>query len=191
MFIDIELIGNRTAAVAEYLYYPFVVLSVLALSMTQLFDDWVFSWNRAGLYAYYAAVIGFLWLALHTSAIRARDTAASELKESWIRMQNPQGPGGQASDAAHSQFKLLRKGIQDTTAGAYGSLCWVSPFFRAHPAALGQREHRECSWRNFSATLIQALRNRAGRSRAAADCRAPAAVQLRYLWAVQESARPP
>ena len=136
VFIDIELIGNRTAAVAEYLYYPFVVLSVLALSMTQLFDDWVFSWNRAGLYAYYAAVIGFLWLALHTSAIRARDTAVSELKESWIRMQNPQGPGGQASDAAHSQFKLLRKGIQDTTAGAYGSLLG-QPIFKAILLPLG------------------------------------------------------
>jgi hypothetical protein len=136
VFIDIELIGNRTAAVAEYLYYPFVVLSVLALSMTQLFDDWVFSWNRAGLYGYYAAVIGLLWLALHSSAIRARDSAVSELKTSWIRMQNPGTPGSQPNDAAQSQFKLLRKRIQNTTAGAYGSLLG-QPIFKAILLPLG------------------------------------------------------
>jgi hypothetical protein len=135
VIIDIELIGNRTASVAEYLYYPFVVLSVLALSMTQLFDDWVFSWNRAGLYAYYAAVIGLLWLALHTSAVHARDKAVSELQLSWVRMQNPSTKGG-ATDAARSQFKLLRKRIQNTTAGAYGSLLG-QPIFKAILLPLG------------------------------------------------------
>jgi len=136
VFIDIELIGNRTAAVAEYLYYPFVVLAVLSLSMTQLFDDWVFSWNRAGLYAYYAAVIGLLWLALHTSAIRARDKAVSELKNNWIRMQNPTGAAAKITDAGRSQFKLLRKRVEDTTVGAYGSLLG-QPIFKAILLPLG------------------------------------------------------
>ena len=129
-YIDTCVIGDRTAAVAEYLYYPFVVLAVLAVSMTSLFDNWAFEWTRVGLYAFYAMVLGLLWLALHQAAIRARQLALDEMEIIWFKLQSVSDTGECAADAVRHQFERMVQQVRDSRRGAYGPLL-RQPIFRA------------------------------------------------------------
>lgn len=129
-YIDCELVGERTASVAEYLYYPFVVLAVLAVSMTSLFDDWVFSLARVGLYAIYVGVLLLLWLCLHSAATRARAAALEEMRNTWIGLQGEQNYDQVTADAMRRQFPLLIEHVQSLSIGAYGPLLG-QPIFRA------------------------------------------------------------
>jgi hypothetical protein len=131
-YIDCEVIGERTAAVAEYLYYPFIVLGVLAIAMTSLFDDWVFSLARVGLYALYVGVLLLLWLGLHKAATRGRTVALAEMDVMWIALQRDHGVGAdpKAAETMRRQFPLLMDHVRNLRVGAYGPLLG-QPIFRA------------------------------------------------------------
>jgi len=129
-YIDCEVIGERTAAVAEYLYYPFIVLGVLAIAMTSLFDDWVFTLARVGLYAFYVCVLLLLWLGLHTAATRGRTVALAEMEMMWIALQRDRGSDPETAETLRRQFPLLVDHVRDLRVGAYGPLLG-QPIFRA------------------------------------------------------------
>lgn len=129
-YIDCEVIGERTAAVARFLYYPFIVLGVLAISMTSLFDDWVFSPARVSLYALYVGVLLMLWLGLHWTATRARYRALSIMELMWIDLQRDAGRDRQTAETFRRQFPLLLSHVRDLQIGAYGPLL-AQPVFRA------------------------------------------------------------
>lgn len=129
-YIDTEIVADRTAAVADYLYYPFVVLAVLAGSMTNLFDDWVFSLARVGLYGTFTALLLLLWLGLHRSAINARDTALEEVEAIRLRLQAGDSAKPAVAKQMQRQFPLLMDRVRDTTTGAYGTMR-AQPIFRA------------------------------------------------------------
>jgi len=129
-YIDCEVIGERTAAVAEYLYYPFIVLGVLAIAMTSLFDDWVFTLARVGLYGFYVCVLLLLWLGLHTAATRGRTVALAEMERMWIALQGNRGCDPETAKTLRRQFPLLVDHVRDLRVGAYGPLL-AQPIFRA------------------------------------------------------------
>jgi hypothetical protein len=135
-YIDCEVVGERTAAVAEYLYYPFVVLAVLAVAMTSLFDDWVFSLARVGLYAFYVSVLLLLWLGLHLAATRARAVALAEMDTMWIGLQRDQNRDEETANTMRRQFPLLMDHVRNLRVGAYGPLLG-QPIFRALLLPLG------------------------------------------------------
>jgi hypothetical protein len=129
-YIDCQVIGERTAAVAEYLYYPFIVMAVLAIAMTSLFDDWVFSLARVGLYAFYVGVLLLLWLGLHSAATRARTVALAEMDVMWIGLQRDQNHDQETAETMRRQFPLLMEQVRNLRIGAYGPLL-AQPIFRA------------------------------------------------------------
>jgi hypothetical protein len=129
-YIDTCVVGDRTAAVAEYLYYPFVVLAVLAVSMTNVFDNWAFDWTRVGLYAFYGAVLGLLWLALHHAAIHARRLALAEMDIIWFKLQVAPNTAECSAKAMRSQFERIMEQVRNSKTGAYGPLL-RQPIFRA------------------------------------------------------------
>ena len=129
-YIDCEVIGERTAAIAEYLYYPFIVLAVLVISMTSLFDDWVFSFARVGLYALHIGVLLLLWLGLHGAATRTRAKALAEMERMWIKLQSDGTVDPKAAETMRRQFPLLVNHVRDLKVGAYGPLL-AQPIFRA------------------------------------------------------------
>lgn len=129
-YIDTELIGLRTSAVASYLYYPFVVLAVLAVSMTSMFDDWAFEWTRVILYSFYGAILALLWLALHQTATRARDLALGEMKIQWLELQATKAIQGCSPSSIRRQFHILVEKVRSSSEGAYGPLL-RQPIFRA------------------------------------------------------------
>jgi hypothetical protein len=129
-YIDCEVVGERTAAIAQYLYYPFIVLAVLAISMTSLFDDWVFSLARVGLYAFYIGVLLLLWLGLHWTATRARAQSLAEMERMWIELQRDGKADPKAAETMRRQFPLLVNHVRELNVGAYGPLLG-QPIFRA------------------------------------------------------------
>lgn len=129
-YLDCDVIGERTAAVARYLYYPFIVLAVLAIAMTSLFDDWVFSLARVGLYAFYVGVLLLLWLGLHRAATRARTIALAEMELIWIDLQRNRDRDSKVAEAMRRQFPLLVVHVKSLKVGAYGPLL-AQPIFRA------------------------------------------------------------
>ena len=129
-YIDCEVVGERTEAIAEYLYYPFIVLAVLAISMTSLFDDWVFSLARVGLYAFYIGVLLLLWLGLHWTATRARKQSLAEMERMWIELQRDGNVDPKAAETMRRQFPLLINHVRELNRGAYGPLLG-QPIFRA------------------------------------------------------------
>jgi hypothetical protein len=135
-YINCELIGGRTAAVAGYLYYPFIVLAVLAVAMTSLFDDWVFTLARVGLYAFYIGVLLLLWLGLHAAATRARAVSLAEMDTQWIALQRDQAGDQKAAETMRRQFPLLMEHVRNLRVGAYGPL-FGQPIFRALLLPLG------------------------------------------------------
>jgi hypothetical protein len=129
-YLDTCVVGDRTAAVAEYLYYPFVVLAVLAVSMTSLFDNWAFDWNRVGLYVFYGTVLGLLWLALHQAAVRARRLALAEMDIIWLKLQSVADTPDCKADAIRNQFERIMQQVRDSRRGAFGPLL-RQPIFQA------------------------------------------------------------
>jgi hypothetical protein len=129
-YIDTCVIGDRTAAVAEYLYYPFVVLAVLAISMTSIFDNWTFDWTRVALYSFYGLVLGLLWLALHQAAIRTRQRALEEMDIISLKLQTLADTASCPARALRSQFGKIVQRVSASKEGAYGPLL-RQPIFSA------------------------------------------------------------
>ena len=129
-YIDTCVIGDRTSAVAEYLYYPFVVLGVLGISMTSIFDNWVFDWTRVALYGFYGLVLGLLWMALHQAAVRGRQRALEEMDIIGLKLQNVPDTPECSARALRCQFGKIVQRVGASKEGAYGPLL-RQPIFSA------------------------------------------------------------
>jgi uncharacterized membrane protein len=102
----------------------------LAISMTSIFDNWTFDWTRVALYAFYGLVLALLWLALHQSAIRARQRALEEMDIISLKLQTVIDTPDCSARALRSQYAHIVQRVRTSKEGAYGPLL-RQPIFSA------------------------------------------------------------
>jgi hypothetical protein len=90
-WIDIRLIATRADAVARLAYYPFIVLFVLLLARLNYFDNLKMTMALFVIYAVFFVYTLYSTLALHHTAISARDTLVSRLEDELIRVKRRGG----------------------------------------------------------------------------------------------------
>ncbi len=78
---SMELVVHRTEVVGPIIVFPFVLLPLLMLSRSTVFEGWAWTWS---MFLVYASVAGFLLvnvLLFQTEAVQARDRIRSDLME--------------------------------------------------------------------------------------------------------------
>lgn len=117
-WIDLSLIGERTATVSSLVYYPFLVMLLLLFARSTLFDNW--HWP-VGLVVPLAIIIVILitcMVVLRREAERARGLAVAKVSRRLLIAK------GRSDDSAKiaAQLELMLKAIQDTREGAFASI---------------------------------------------------------------------
>jgi hypothetical protein len=119
---EIFFVADRTHVVARLIWYPLVVLTLMIVARSSLFDNW--SWSP-GLLAIYA--INACWalgsaILLRRAAEQLRGATLSNLQLSRVR--------GHASEAKRATFDELIAEIRGLKKGAFAPLS-EQPFIRA------------------------------------------------------------
>jgi hypothetical protein len=119
---EIFFVADRTHVVARLIWYPLIVLTLMIVARSSLFDNW--SWSP-GLLAIYG--INACWalgsaILLRRAAEQLRDATLSNLQLSRIR--------GRASEAKRATFDELIAEIRGLKKGAFAPLT-DQPFIRA------------------------------------------------------------
>jgi hypothetical protein len=119
---EIFFVADRTHVVARLIWYPLIVLTLMIVARSSLFDNW--SWSP-GLLAIYA--INACWalgsaILLRRAAEQLRGATLSNLQLSRVR--------GHASEAKRATFDELIAEIRGLKKGAFAPLS-EQPFIRA------------------------------------------------------------
>jgi len=117
-WIDVRLIGERTADVTSLIYYPLLVMLPLLFARSTLFDNW--HWP-AGLIVPLGISIVILitcMVVLRREAERARRLAVAEISR---RLLIAKGRGDDSAKSA-AQMELMLKAIEETREGAFASI---------------------------------------------------------------------
>jgi len=118
-WIDVQVVARRSAPVARLVIGPFVVLALLVVARSRLFDNWALTPAIAvGVSVYVAALIGLALLlkqAAETTRRRALESMQADLR--WLA-----GSGKPLSDLVEP-FKRLIAQVESNQSGAF------APFF--------------------------------------------------------------
>jgi hypothetical protein len=128
--LDTELISARTSTVARYLYYPFVVMTILAMGLFASLEHWARWPGRYVIIGLSIVEVGALWALLRWCAERARITALEELETAEIHALSRYVQTLRLRQAVVSQCRLLSKHISMVREGAYAAL-YDQPIVRA------------------------------------------------------------
>jgi hypothetical protein len=71
-WLDIRLIGERTQVVGRLIYYPFIVLLLMIVARSSLFDRWSLPWELILVFGLNAAYVIGCAVALRSEAKKAR-----------------------------------------------------------------------------------------------------------------------
>lgn len=118
-WIDVQVVARRSAPVARLVIGPFVVLALLVVARSRLFDNWALTPAIAvGVSVYVAALIGLALLlkqAAETTRRRALESMQADLR--WLA-----GSGKPTADLVEP-FKRLIAQVENNQQGAF------APFF--------------------------------------------------------------
>jgi hypothetical protein len=134
--LDTELIGTRTSMVADYLYYPFVVMAILAVGLFATYEHWAQWPGRFIVIGLATCEVGALWGLLRWSTERARSIALEELEMAELRALRLDAGAAGMRGAVLRQCRLLKQHIKSVRKGAYAAL-QDQPFVRALLLPLG------------------------------------------------------
>lgn len=114
-WIDLKILEERTKTVAQLVYYPFIVLSLLILARSPLFDNWV---NTPTVY--FAPGIGLIVIIgcavlLRRAAERSRSAAIGRITE-WLIAAKALGDSGKMRT---DQLTILLHEVQGLKRGAF------------------------------------------------------------------------
>lgn len=117
-WIDISLIGERTAAVGSLIYYPLLVMLLLLFARSTLFDNWHWPAGLVVPLAISMVILITCIVVLRRAAERARGLAVAKVLRRLLVAK------GRSDDSAKSaaQLELMLKAIQDTREGAFASI---------------------------------------------------------------------
>jgi hypothetical protein len=78
-WIDIQVVARRTRAVAPLVVAPFLMLALMVVARSRLFDNWSLSWPIAAAAALYVVWLGLLALLLKQAAEDCRTRALARM----------------------------------------------------------------------------------------------------------------
>ncbi len=131
-WIDVQVVARRTAPIARLVIGPFIVLALLVVARSRLFDNWSLTMAIAvGVSFYVACLIGLTVLlkqAAETTRRKALESMQADLR--WIA-----GSGKPLSDLVEP-FKRLIAAVEGNSAGAFASF-FDQPLLKALLVPLG------------------------------------------------------
>jgi hypothetical protein len=131
-WIDVQVVARRSAPVARLVIGPFVVLALLVVARSRLFDNWALTPAIAmGVSFYIAALVG-LTVLLKQSAEKTRRRALESMQADlrWLA-----GSGKPLSDLVEP-FKRLIAQVENNQQGAFASF-FDQPLLKAMLVPLG------------------------------------------------------
>jgi hypothetical protein len=116
-WIDVQVVARATQAVAPLIVAPFIVLALLVMARSRLFDNWALTWPIALTAAAYLLWLVGLSVALKLSAEKLRSHALERMQADlrWLA-----GAGG-GRDKLVEPFKRLIAAVETNTTGAFAS----------------------------------------------------------------------
>jgi hypothetical protein len=112
-WFDIKFIARRTSCITQLIYFPFVMLALLIVSRSPIFDNYTFTPTSALLQVISLAIIVVSVSSLRRAAEKARKNALDHLSEKIAA--NHDNP------SAISQLESLRTQVRDMQEGAFAS----------------------------------------------------------------------
>lgn len=131
-WIDVQLVAQRSGPVARLVIGPFIVLALLVVARSRLFDNWALTPAIAvGVSFYVAALIGLtLWLKQSAESTRRRAVASMQADLRWLA-----GSGKPRADLVEP-FKRLIAQVENEQQGAFASF-FDQPLLKAMLVPLG------------------------------------------------------
>ncbi|HET7793337.1 MAG TPA: hypothetical protein VFL64_08120 [Rhizobacter sp.] len=114
-WIDLQFIARRTQCVTGLVYYPFIVLSLLLVSRSAVFDNWRMPLALPLMSMLSIGVVLVCIVALRLAAENSRAHALTDVKEALLRAQ----ARGALGEPAPEQLKLLQGHIEGLRDGAF------------------------------------------------------------------------
>lgn len=110
-WVDMMLIARRTAAVSRLIYAPTVVLLILIMSRSSVFDNWPTPPSMIISFMLTALVLFISALSLRRAAEKARGTALQRIDEYLLKTPD--------SEKYYTKFHLIRERIAALNTGAF------------------------------------------------------------------------
>ncbi|WP_343625451.1 hypothetical protein [Roseateles puraquae] len=131
-WIDVRVVARRSAPVARLVIWPFVVLALLVVARSRLFDNWALTPAIAVGVSFYVAVLIGLTLLLKQAAENTRRRALASMQADlrWLA-----GSGKPRADLVEP-FKRLIVQVENETEGAFASF-FDQPLLKAMLVPLG------------------------------------------------------
>ncbi|MDN3920411.1 hypothetical protein [Roseateles violae] len=114
-WINLQFIAKRTRCVSGLIYYPFIVLSLLLLSRSQVFDNWQMPVAAIAMAALDVGVVLISAIALRRAAEKARHQALQAIDDWLLQAHAPDAP----KQPAPRQLELMRRQIAELDEGAF------------------------------------------------------------------------
>lgn len=92
-WIDLNVIAERTKCIAQVIYYPFIVISVMVVSRASIFANWGFPMSILLLHGFSIAIAVTCAVALRRCAESARRASLRDLGEQLLRAKRMDGTG--------------------------------------------------------------------------------------------------
>jgi hypothetical protein len=127
-WVDLQFIALRTRSVTHLIYYPFIVISLLLLSRSAVFDQWTMPVSTIVLSVGGAVVALGCALALRLAAEASRRHALEVVKDALMRA-NARAPATPC-EATPRQLELLQSRIENLRMGAFAPF-WQQPLVKA------------------------------------------------------------
>jgi hypothetical protein len=131
-WIDIQVIARRTRAVAPLVVAPFIMLALMVVARSRMFDNWSLSWPIATAAAAYVIWLGVLALLLKQAAEEARTRALARMNADLRWMAG----ADEGRRALVEPMKRLIAAVEAERSGAFAPP-FDQPFFKGLLVPLG------------------------------------------------------
>ncbi len=117
-WISVEFVARQTQAVAPLIVAPFVVLGLLVMARSRLFDSWAVTWPIALTAAVYLLGLMALAVALKLSAEKLRGDALARMRADLLWL----GGAGGGREKLAEPLKQLIASVEGNSTGAFAPL---------------------------------------------------------------------
>ncbi|MBO9647152.1 MAG: hypothetical protein J7605_01475 [Variovorax sp.] len=128
-WIDLRYVALRTRCVTRLVYYPFIVMSLLLVSRSWIFDHWSMPVSTIVLTGISAAIMIACVVALQLAAEKSREVALARIRDLQMRM-NRRSPAPEVPAISVKQLELLYARIDCLHEGAFAPF-WQQPLPKA------------------------------------------------------------
>ncbi len=131
-WIDVQIVARRTRAVAPLVVAPFLMLALMVVARSRLFDNWSLSWPIATAVAFYVVWLGVLALLLKQAAEDCRTRALARMNADLRWMAG----ADDGRKALAEPMKRLIAAVESERSGAFAPP-FDQPYFKGLLVPLG------------------------------------------------------